>query len=185
MVLLVLRHRPFQPGDLVVAVIAFAFFQGCSRACQRTLAPLGQPGDRDIRLPRYQFQRLAAQQSPSCAEQKSAWGPFPSTPEGAPTRALGERSGAPSGLRPSSFVMCNTPVEVQFPQPGVSIVRAAPQSDTVPGEAAPDRGGAENGERPRTCSSQAGAPNRIRGRWMYPVTGDANRAAATSPIKKW
>src|SRR5271156_2604472 len=27
------------------------------------LAPLGQPGDRDIRLPRHQFQRLAAQQS--------------------------------------------------------------------------------------------------------------------------
>src|SRR6516165_1586838 len=38
-------------------------FRGCSRACQRTLAPLGQPGDRDIRLPRHQFQRLAAQQS--------------------------------------------------------------------------------------------------------------------------
>src|SRR5271169_6319941 len=35
-------------------------------------------------------------------------------PEGAPTSAFGERSGAPSGLRPSSFVMCNTPVEVQF-----------------------------------------------------------------------
>ena len=41
-------------------------------------------------------------------------GPFPSTPEGAPTPAFGERSDAPSGLRPSSFVMCNTPVEVQF-----------------------------------------------------------------------
>jgi hypothetical protein len=27
---------------------------------------------------------------------------------------LGERSGAPSGLSSSSFVMCNTPVEVQF-----------------------------------------------------------------------
>jgi hypothetical protein len=26
---------------------------------------------------------------------------------------LRERSGAPSGLRPSSFVMCKTPVEVQ------------------------------------------------------------------------
>src|SRR5271156_4170156 len=35
-------------------------------------------------------------------------------PEGAPTSALGARSGAPSGLRPSSFVMCNPPVEVQF-----------------------------------------------------------------------
>src|SRR6516165_10906907 len=31
-----LAHLGFQPGDLVVAVIAFAFFQGCSRACQRT-----------------------------------------------------------------------------------------------------------------------------------------------------
>jgi hypothetical protein len=48
---------------LVVAVVAFAFFQSCSRALERTLAPLGQPGDRDIRLPRHQFQRLAAQQS--------------------------------------------------------------------------------------------------------------------------
>jgi hypothetical protein len=31
---------------------------------------------------------------------------------------LGERSGAPSGLRPSSLVMCNTPVEVQFTSAG-------------------------------------------------------------------
>jgi hypothetical protein len=31
---------------------------------------------------------------------------------------LGERSGAPSGLSPSSFVMCNTPVEVQFTSAG-------------------------------------------------------------------
>jgi hypothetical protein len=42
---------------------AAKFFQGCSRAGQRTLAPLAQPGDRDIRLPRHQFQLLAAQQS--------------------------------------------------------------------------------------------------------------------------
>jgi hypothetical protein len=42
----------FQPGDLIVAVIAFTFFQGGSRACERTLAPLAEPGDRDIRLPR-------------------------------------------------------------------------------------------------------------------------------------
>src|SRR3954451_16043555 len=42
------------------------------------------------------------------------FGPFPSTSEGAPAPALGERSGAPSGLRPSSFVMSDTPVEVQF-----------------------------------------------------------------------
>src|SRR5262249_2731008 len=39
-------------------------------------------------------------------------------PEEAPTSVLGERSGAPSGLRPSSFVMCNTPVEVQFTSAG-------------------------------------------------------------------
>src|ERR1700687_2409833 len=52
------RCGGFQPGDVVISVIAFAFFQGCSRACERTLAPLGQPGDRDIRLPRHQFQRL-------------------------------------------------------------------------------------------------------------------------------
>src|SRR5580700_9150509 len=38
-------------------------------------------------------------------------GPFPSTPEEAPAPALAE---PPSGLRPSSFVMRNTPVEVQF-----------------------------------------------------------------------
>jgi hypothetical protein len=35
-----LAHFGFQPGDFVVAVIAFTFFQGCSRACERTLAPL-------------------------------------------------------------------------------------------------------------------------------------------------
>src|SRR5215207_2873439 len=43
---------------------------------------------------------------------------FPSTPDGAPSPALGERSGAPSGLRPSSFVMSDTPVEVQFTSAG-------------------------------------------------------------------
>src|SRR6187551_3343846 len=41
------------------------------------------------------------------------FGPFPSTPEGAPAPALGERSGAPSGLRPSSFVMSDTQVNAQ------------------------------------------------------------------------
>src|SRR5258705_12983924 len=46
------------------------------------------------------------------------FGPFPSTPEGAPAPALGERSGPPSGLRPSSFVMSDTPVEVQFTSAG-------------------------------------------------------------------
>ena len=46
------------------------------------------------------------------------FGPFPSTSEGAPAPALGERSGAPSGLRPSSFVMSDTPVEVQFTSAG-------------------------------------------------------------------
>src|SRR4029077_18750765 len=45
-------------------------------------------------------------------------GLFPSTPEGTPTPVLGERSGAPSDLRPSSFFMGNTPVEVQFTSAG-------------------------------------------------------------------
>ena len=39
-------------------------------------------------------------------------------PEAAPSPALGERSGAPSGLRPSTFVMSDTPVEVQFTSTG-------------------------------------------------------------------
>ena len=30
----------FQPSDLIVAVIALAFFQGCSRACKRAITPL-------------------------------------------------------------------------------------------------------------------------------------------------
>src|SRR6187402_894665 len=46
------------------------------------------------------------------------FGPLPSTPEGAPALALGERSGAPSGLRPSSFVMSDTPVEAQSTSAG-------------------------------------------------------------------
>src|ERR1700720_1881977 len=39
-------------------------------------------------------------------------------PKGRLRQLWGERSGAPSGLRPSSFVMCNTPVEVQFTSAG-------------------------------------------------------------------
>ena len=72
-------------------------------------------------VPGHQFQRLAAQQSRDnrhLALNRKRLAPFPSTPEGAPTPALGERSGAPSGLRPSSFVICNTPVEVQFTSAG-------------------------------------------------------------------
>ena len=82
-------------------------------------------------FPGYQVQRLTAQQwrnDPQLALNGKTLGPLPSTPEGAPAPVLGERSGAPSGSRLSSFVMCNTPVEVQLPQPGVSIIRAAPQS---------------------------------------------------------
>jgi hypothetical protein len=41
-----------------------------------------------------------------------------STPEAAPSPALGERSGAPSGLRPSTFVMSDTSVKVQFTSAG-------------------------------------------------------------------
>src|SRR6185312_4459253 len=33
--------RGCKAGDFVVAVIAFAFFQGRSRACKRAIAPLG------------------------------------------------------------------------------------------------------------------------------------------------
>jgi len=58
-----LTHLGFQPDDFVVAVIAFAFFQGRSRTCKRAIAPLGQLADRDIRLPGHQIQRVAAQQS--------------------------------------------------------------------------------------------------------------------------
>jgi hypothetical protein len=43
---------------------------------------------------------------------------LPSTLEAAPSPALAERSGAPSGLRPSTFVMSDTPVEVQFTSAG-------------------------------------------------------------------
>jgi hypothetical protein len=58
--------------------------------------------DGDIRLPRHQFQRLAAQQSGDnrhLALNGKTLGAIPINPDGAP--ALGERSGAPSGLRPS------------------------------------------------------------------------------------
>jgi hypothetical protein len=45
---------------------------------------------------------------------------------------LGERSGAPSGLRPSSFVMCNTPVEVQFTSAGcLNYPCRTPKADTL------------------------------------------------------
>jgi len=129
-----LAHLGFQPGDFVVAVIPFAFFQGCSRTCKRAIAPLGQPGDRDIRLPGYQVQRLTAQQSRNdrqLALNGKTLGAIPVDARRDAYASLGERSGAPSGLRPSSFVMGNTPVEVNLPQPGVSIIRAAPQNDIV------------------------------------------------------
>jgi hypothetical protein len=67
------------------SVIPFAFFQGCSRACKRAIAPLGQPGDRDIRLPGYQVQRLTAQQSRNdrhFAERKTASGHSRRRPKG-------------------------------------------------------------------------------------------------------
>ena len=57
-----LAHLRFQPGDLIVAVITFALFQGCCCSRKRAVAPFGQLGDGDIRLPGHQFQRLAAQQ---------------------------------------------------------------------------------------------------------------------------
>src|SRR3954468_6515175 len=59
------------------------------------------------------------------------FGPLPSTSEGAPAPALGERSGAPSGLRPSLFVMSDTPVEVQFNLSRVSQLSVPHPSDLI------------------------------------------------------
>src|SRR3954453_4795894 len=56
--------------------------------------------------------------TPNLRPTEKRFGPFPSTSEGAPAPALGERSGAPLGLRPSSFVIFDTPVEVQFTSAG-------------------------------------------------------------------
>jgi hypothetical protein len=53
-------------------------------------------------------------------------GPFPSMPEGAPTPALGERSGAPSACA-SDHSSCVT-FRFNLPQPGVSIIRTAPHA---------------------------------------------------------
>src|SRR4029077_20996755 len=63
-----------------------------------------------------------AQRSPTCAERKNASGHSRQRLKGRLRQLWGN-----SGSRPSSFVMCNSPVEVQLPQPGVSIIRAAPQ----------------------------------------------------------
>jgi hypothetical protein len=98
-----LARLGFQPGDFVVAFIAVAFFQGRRRACERALAPLRQPGDEDIRFPAHQLRRRTAQQPRHyghLALNGKTLRPFPSTSEGAPSPALGERSGAPPGLRP-------------------------------------------------------------------------------------
>ena len=46
-----LAHLRFQPGDLIVAVITFALFQSCCCSRKRAVAPFGQLGDGDIRLP--------------------------------------------------------------------------------------------------------------------------------------
>ena len=84
-------------------------------------APLGQPGDRDIRLPGHQFQRLAAQHSRHdrhLSLNGKALRAIPINARSGACASFGERSGAPSGLRPSSFVMANTPVEVQFTSAG-------------------------------------------------------------------
>src|SRR5271166_4016556 len=51
-----------------------------------------------------------------------------STPAGAPAPAMGERSGAPSGLTPPSIVISKPPVAVHLPQPDVSANRDAPQN---------------------------------------------------------
>jgi hypothetical protein len=67
----------------------------------------------DIFLERFSVQRkmaivarlLRGEPLELVARETKRLGPFPSTPEAAPTPVLGERSGAPSDLRPSSFVI--------------------------------------------------------------------------------
>jgi len=54
----------------------------------------------------------------------------------------------PSGLRPSSFVIWNTPVEVQFILAGVSSIRAAPQRPPAFLPFLPQRADPERGVRP-------------------------------------
>src|SRR6185369_2035667 len=65
----------FQPGDLIVAVIAFTFFQGGSRACERTVAPLAAWRSRHsppaLPVPAA-CPATAGRQSPSCAESAPA-----------------------------------------------------------------------------------------------------------------
>src|ERR1039458_7515608 len=58
-----LAHLGFQPGDLIVALIALAFLQGRRRAGERSVPPFGQFGHGDIRFTSDQIQRLAAQQA--------------------------------------------------------------------------------------------------------------------------
>ena len=89
---------------------ALTFFQGCRRACQRAIAPLGQPGDRDIRLPGHQFQRLAAQQSRHDRHLSL---------NGKALRAI-----PINAHHHSSWVTLR--LRCNLPQPGVSIIRAAP-----------------------------------------------------------
>ena len=114
-----LAHLGFRPGDFVVAVIPFAFFQGCSRACKRAIAQLGQPSDREISLPGYQVQRLTAQQSRNDRQLTLNGKTLPAIPVDARTDAcasFGRALRRPSGSRSSSLVICNTLVEVQLPR---------------------------------------------------------------------
>ena len=55
-------ERTVSSSSPPVAVITFALFQSCCCSRKRAVAPFGQLGDGDIRLPGHQFQRLAAQQ---------------------------------------------------------------------------------------------------------------------------
>ena len=94
----------------VITVVAFAFFQGRSRPRKSTIAPIGQPSDGDIRLPGHQIQRLTAQQSRDNRHLALNGKALRTIPVDA--------------LHHSSCVTLR--LRFSLPQPGVSIIRAAP-----------------------------------------------------------
>ena len=126
-----LAHFGFQPGDFVVAVIAFTFFQGCSRACERTLATrLTWRSRHSSRGPPVPVARRAtvARQSPSCGERKNASGRLCQRPKGR-LRQLWGSAAAPLRACTRHHSSCGIlRLRFNLPQPGVSIIRAAPQT---------------------------------------------------------
>ena len=84
-------------------------FRSCIKSLVQLLDAIMGPGQNR----HFTLSSIAADNSWSRAAMPSFKKPRPQYP-----LRLGERSGAPSGLRPSSFVMGNTPVEVQFTSAG-------------------------------------------------------------------